>query len=93
MEYEVHVEQVVKCHEENWVNKDFLVQKSLYLHVVSFFQGVVVELDLVKVPFGVVEFVYVLGDVPVGEVVLQEESRKFVGLVISDWQDVVLVEG
>jgi len=92
VENEMHVEQIMQSHEENWVNKDFLIQVRFNFHKVSILKSVVIELNLVEVPLCVIKFINILSDVPLREVVLQEEPRKLEGLVISNWQDVVLMK-
>ena len=92
VENEMHVEQIMQSHEENWVNKDFLIQVCFNFHKVSILKSVVIELNLIEVPLCVIKFINILSDVPLREVVLQEEPRKLEGLVISNWQDVVLMK-
>lgn len=92
-EHEMQIEKVVVRHQDDGVNEAFLVKEGFHVEVLGVLSGDVVELDLVEVPFGVVELVEILPDVQIFEVVLYVVFGELEGLVIDNREHIILRDG
>lgn len=88
----VEIEKVVLGHQHDGVNEALLVQEGLHVEILAVLGSQIVYLDLIEVPFSVVEFVEVLPGIHliIFEVVLQVKFGELERFVVNDRQHVIL---
>ena len=93
MENVMQIKQIVERHEINWVDQTLLIQESFHLKILVVLNSLIVELNLVEISFSIVEFVNVILEIQLGQLVHQEKSGELERLVVGYWQNFFLGQG